>query len=828
MNAEENQSFWKLLKSDPALHIVIPKIQRDFALGRTNKETEAIRNGLVGSMFGALKPGGGPLSLGLVFGAETEENDEAVITLYDGQQRLTALFLLHWYLAWRAGKDDGETKRGLARFSYETRLSSRDFCQELVGEALDGEGHEAGEKLSFGSFLRRRHSFPAVWWTDPTVEGMTTMLDSLHEMSEPGIESAWDRLCGDGSPITFDWLRMDDSPVNEDLYVKLNGRGKPLTRFEKLKAWLESPEAGIPEVFKGWKHKLDNEWTGVFWEYAKGDPESMQAQMLHFFLGTAFNEKAGKEDEGRKTKDDSKILGDIADDNYLFKDQWKWLFDRESLEVAFKVLGILQEKTRHKEIDKWAREGGILRFEQDGDKKRKFVEFFLTGWPGKNHRRRLLFFGFVRYLVENPPGSDGWNKEAFVRWMRIVRNLVANSNINRWNLPNALRSLRELAENQRSSVDAWWADHDIPKAGIDPIQAEEEKRKATLRHGAEDRRSKVEKIQAAEDVRFLMGRVGFLLDLAGIGDGTHRDASEKWERFRKKAKIVGCFFDKEQDTKEQVPKKYPFLLQRALLTIPPQSESPQDYTWPVGSKYSFGNDRNEWRGIFQDGARRRFVGALIDKLEEDRELDESFCGGGSGCPEDAKQKIFKNLSNIADNAKGEIPWSDWRRWIIEFPEVLEHCEQMRFAWWNDGNAVVLIKGERFSGQSRELRTCCLWHSLKEDPCPGGGDWKYEGWHQENSFAYCERGEYRMQIHYLPASSGEKDAPCFELRLFSKTEAPGLSEKAGWEEIPENDPRFPGDPRFRETWKHAWRRTVPLEPDKAPDKIRQLTSEIPES
>jgi uncharacterized protein with ParB-like and HNH nuclease domain len=45
----------------------------------------------------------------------------------DGQQRLTTLFLLHWYIGVRLGNE--EIKK--LSFSYKTRVSARDFCAGL-------------------------------------------------------------------------------------------------------------------------------------------------------------------------------------------------------------------------------------------------------------------------------------------------------------------------------------------------------------------------------------------------------------------------------------------------------------------------------------------------------------------------------------------------------------------------------------------------------------------------------------------------------------------------------------------------------------------------
>lgn len=98
----------------------------------------------------------GSIELDFVYGTE---NDKTMYPL-DGQQRLTTLWLLHWYVAYHAGKTnlasftEDEKKKlknqsgklenfeaskqeivktisTLKNFSYETRTSSREFCEKL-------------------------------------------------------------------------------------------------------------------------------------------------------------------------------------------------------------------------------------------------------------------------------------------------------------------------------------------------------------------------------------------------------------------------------------------------------------------------------------------------------------------------------------------------------------------------------------------------------------------------------------------------------------------------------------------------------------------------
>lgn len=57
-----------------------------------------------------------------------------VMTPLDGQQRLTTLFLLHWYAAGFSKEPVSESERKfLKNFSYETRADARIFCESLCG-----------------------------------------------------------------------------------------------------------------------------------------------------------------------------------------------------------------------------------------------------------------------------------------------------------------------------------------------------------------------------------------------------------------------------------------------------------------------------------------------------------------------------------------------------------------------------------------------------------------------------------------------------------------------------------------------------------------------
>ncbi len=118
-------SFWEFIANH---HIEIPIIQRDYAQGREGKEY--LRNNfltnLKQTLDNRLSDGSSVLKLDFVYGSE---NNGKLLPL-DGQQRLTTLWLLHWYVALKAGML-AEASEQLKNFTYETRISSREFCRNL-------------------------------------------------------------------------------------------------------------------------------------------------------------------------------------------------------------------------------------------------------------------------------------------------------------------------------------------------------------------------------------------------------------------------------------------------------------------------------------------------------------------------------------------------------------------------------------------------------------------------------------------------------------------------------------------------------------------------
>ena len=110
-------TFWSFLKNN---YIEIPIIQRDYAQGRLGKEN--LRKNFLGDLKRALdkEPPYKETEMKLDFIYGTTDNDR--LNPLDGQQRLTTLWLLHWYIALRADMLNEDNCAILKKFTYETRI----------------------------------------------------------------------------------------------------------------------------------------------------------------------------------------------------------------------------------------------------------------------------------------------------------------------------------------------------------------------------------------------------------------------------------------------------------------------------------------------------------------------------------------------------------------------------------------------------------------------------------------------------------------------------------------------------------------------------------
>lgn len=257
--------------------IEIPIIQRDYAQGRENDEVKRIRERFLDAIFKSIISNE-HITLDFVYGdvsiKKNDKKEEGILTPLDGQQRLTTLFLLHWYIAKKENIDTKEYEF-LNNFSYATRFSARDFCQELIKYSPDINF----EKLS--EAIKDQAWYPYEWKNDPTIQSMLVMIDAIHEKF--GNQSnLWQSLVLNKN-ISFYFLALSEMGLTDDLYIKMNSRGKPLTIFEHFKAEFEEIiKENSLELSKEINHKFDIEWTDMLFPY-RGENNIIDDEFMRYF-----------------------------------------------------------------------------------------------------------------------------------------------------------------------------------------------------------------------------------------------------------------------------------------------------------------------------------------------------------------------------------------------------------------------------------------------------------------------------------------------------------------------------------------------------------------
>ncbi|MDZ7774421.1 MAG: hypothetical protein U5L09_01795 [Bacteroidales bacterium] len=126
-------------------------------------------------------------------------------------------------------------------FLYETLNSSNEFCDALIANDIDFDNflssdNNFNENISISETIKDSSWFYLSWQDDSTIQSMLRMLDAIH-LKFKGRPEFFERLLNTENPIiTFLFLNLKDFKLSDDLYFKMNSRGKTFTAFEGFKA----------------------------------------------------------------------------------------------------------------------------------------------------------------------------------------------------------------------------------------------------------------------------------------------------------------------------------------------------------------------------------------------------------------------------------------------------------------------------------------------------------------------------------------------------------------------------------------------------------------
>lgn len=434
--------------------IEIPIIQRDYAQGRQNVEVNRIRERFLDALFQSIV-NQNPITLDFVYG---DVSHEGVLTPLDGQQRLTTLFLLHWYIAKKENVDLEEYDFS-KNFSYATRFSSRDFCQELVKYTPDF----GDEELSIA--IKDQAWYPYEWKNDPTIQSMLVMIDAIHKKFNID-HGLWESLVTN-KIISFYFLPLSEMGLTDDLYIKMNSRGKPLTPFEHFKAEFEEIIKPISEeLSKKINHKFDVDWTDMLFPF-RGDNNIIDDEFMRYFhfISDIITYKLGFELE----RDEFKVAqllysnkNDKAKDNILYLIRSFDCFYNLDIIRFFENIFSKNEYQSDK----------VMIYQDDLNIFKECLDNY-GEYSGRNRRfplnKILLLYSIITYLQNKESISEA----IFCRRIRIIRNLI-------WNSPDEIRDDRMktlLNESETIILSGEIPISESGELGFNVRQKEEERKK---------------------------------------------------------------------------------------------------------------------------------------------------------------------------------------------------------------------------------------------------------------------------------------------------------------------------------------------------------------
>lgn len=553
----QQTTFWRFLQNQ---NIEIPIIQRDYAQGRIGKEK--LREKFLTDLKNALDKGE-VLKLDFVYGSIEHER----LNLLDGQQRLTTLWLLHWYISFKAG-ELSKNINVFQNFTYETRSSSREFCKEISEFDLISES-------SVVEHIQNQTWFYSTWKQDPTIQAMFNMLggtpikDSKNNEIIDGIEEVfkdcnylnyWEKLTSDNCPIVFYYLDLVGLALSDDLYIKMNARGKSLTSFENFKADLvgyvkENEIDKDKQPQETISHKFDTDWTYIFWKNKSEEhkiDEIYFAFLNRFILNSliTFKKPDGNDLYTQKEIESNNLFkylyGDSGNDSILKYNSFD-IYDSENVEFKNKLL-----KRVNITLDNFFLAFKILS-------KNDINNLFLPQWDSNSN------FRFIPEYIDNPNANEESNEPkyiptnlsqpyrvvfyavcsyfenyqydetAFKQWMRIVWNIVENSSIE--TIPSMIGAMRLIDEiiKGADNIYSYLANpltHIKSEAAKAQITEEIEKAKQI----ANDITNTWEcKIIEAEKTAFFKGAIRFLFR---TGDNEYN-----WDVFEKRFEKTKLYFN---------------------------------------------------------------------------------------------------------------------------------------------------------------------------------------------------------------------------------------------------------------------------------------------
>lgn len=530
--------------------IVIPLIQRDYAQGRKDLRTTEVRKQLLIDINSALINSEVPtLDLNFIYGKSHNGN----FVPLDGQQRLTTLFLVYLF-AFR----DSDSCDFLSNFSYETRDSSKQFFTSLF--EYRKSIFQLEEKPS--EIIKDAAWFADSWILDPTIQGALVTLDGITDFFDFQYNYSEVLTSETNYRVAFNFLDIEDLGSEDELYIKLNSRGRPLTDFENFKARFISRVHELDtKLANDIALKLDTKWTDTIWRF---DKNRFDINFLNLF--------------------EIALINNLDSLDYSQRENWTTNIEfedikLENIELIASVLDFLTENVNSKVSQ--VLEKAIIN---------------------KSLKDRVYFHFISLYLLHSGKILD----DKFKSWYRIFRNLTDNSEID-YQQPyeRAIRGINEQINHVSDLIDYLSQNNRITGFSIEQVNEEIEKAKLILEDSSQS-----EVIFNAENHVYFGGQIrsSFYFE----------DTDSTADKYSK----ISFYWDKISTMFEDTKPKEGLLLRTALLSFGDYTLNVDSYKTLCQDDPNESSSTPSLKRLFS--SKNKYVKKLLDSIDVNKPLELEY------------------------------------------------------------------------------------------------------------------------------------------------------------------------------------------------------------
>ncbi|MEI0612646.1 DUF262 domain-containing protein [Brachyspira pilosicoli] len=393
-------------------NLVIPEIQRDYVWGNNETVVKRFLNNIKNN---------NKLDTGFFYSYKIYDDSYALI---DGQQRITTLILLYWYL--------NIEKEKLQKFKFKVRENCNNFLTQLLkSNKNDIENSIQNSKLNFSEKIKNSSWYLSIWNDDPTIKSMLKSLDIINKFIKENNEN---NIKKNINNITFTCITHDNRDIEIE-YILLNSRGVPLTLEEQLKPILIEDIIDIERKNK-WLEKWDKDWQDILWECQYDniyDTKYIWNAVLYWVRDIFVMEKTIY----KTSEDTEKDLNNLDFEYDLISisgnNNKKYVLD--ILDWVIPALNYINKNIedikKAYETEKYNYLEWILKGETDGE-------------YGLDYSDKVMIYS-VLYLFKEKNEKN--ISELDLEKIRIFRNLVLNTDIDSpKDIYNALSSLKKLSK----------------------------------------------------------------------------------------------------------------------------------------------------------------------------------------------------------------------------------------------------------------------------------------------------------------------------------------------------------------------------------------------